>query len=337
MSLSNSQFDSIMRIYNQKQLHNKHELDRRTQEIYGKIPAVREMNDEISSSAVRSAKQLLSGDEGAVEKLRGTIAELREERQVLLAAYGYPADYLEMRYECPDCRDTGYSNGKKCHCFRQREIDLLYAQSNIREILKQENFERFSYEYFDDTKIDGRSGKTAREYMRQVVDSCRQYVDNFAVNKENILFTGKTGLGKTFLSNCIARELIEKSFSVVYLPAVEMFEIFSRERFSNDSTDEDRDRSQYLLECDLLIMDDLGTELVNTFTTSQLFYVINERLLRKKGTIISTNLPANEMRDEFTDRIMSRIVSQYTVIPLYGEDIRIRKKLKESREKRLQN
>ena len=332
MALSNSQYDSIMRIYNQKQLNNKHELDRRTKEVYERIPAIREMNDEISSAAVRSAKQLLNGDREAVEKLRKTIAGLREERQVLLAAYGYPDDYLEMHYECPDCRDTGYSDGRKCHCFRQREINLLYAQSNIREILKRENFDNFSYEYFDDTKIDGRSGKTAREYMRQVVDTCRQYVDAFGQKKDNILFTGKTGLGKTFLSNCIARELIERSFSVVYLQAVEMFEIFSKERFSNDSTDEDRDRSRYLLECDLLIIDDLGTELVNTFTTSQLFYVINERMSRKKGTIISTNLPVNEMRDEFTYRIMSRIVSQYKVIPLYGEDIRIRKKLKEARE-----
>lgn len=334
MALSNSQYDSIMRIYNRIQLEKKHELDERMKEVYEKIPAVREMNEEIGSAAVRSARQLLAGDEKAVEKLRKTIADLKEERQVLMEAYGYPADYLEMKYECPDCRDTGYQDGKKCHCFRQREIDLLYAQSNIREILNRENFNHFSYDYFDDTKVDERSGKTARQYMTQVVAACRQYVDNFGSKKENILFTGKTGLGKTFLSNCIARELIERCYSVVYLPAVEMFEIFSKERFSYDSTDEDKDRSQYLMECDLLIIDDLGTELVNTFTTSQLFYVINERLNRKKGTIISTNLPVNEMRDEFTDRVMSRIVSQYRVIPLYGEDIRIQKKLLAARERR---
>lgn len=334
MALSNSQYDSIMRVYNRIQLEKKHELDERMKEVYEKIPAVREMNEEIGSAAVRSARQLLAGDEKAVEKLRKTIADLKEERQVLMEAYGYPADYLEMKYECPDCRDTGYQDGKKCHCFRQREIDLLYAQSNIREILNRENFKHFSYDYFDDTKVDERSGKTARQYMTQVVAACHQYVDNFGSKKENILFTGKTGLGKTFLSNCIARELIERCYSVVYLPAVEMFEIFSKERFSYDSTDEDKDRSQYLMECDLLIIDDLGTELVNTFTTSQLFYVINERLNRKKGTIISTNLPVNEMRDEFTDRVMSRIVSQYRVIPLYGEDIRIQKKLLAARERR---
>lgn len=326
MALSNSQFDSIMRIYNQKQLHNKHELDRRIKEVYEKIPAIKEMNDEIGTAALKSARQLLAGDEDAPRRLRRTIEELREGRQVLLTSFGYPPDYLEMRYECPDCKDTGYADGKKCHCFKQREIGVLYAQSNIREILKKENFDTFSYEYFDDHAINEKSGKTSREYMRQVAGTCRQYVEMFGNRKDNLLFTGKTGLGKTFLSNCIARELIERGFSVVYLPAMEMFDIFSTDRFDRDSTDEDRDRSKYLLECDLLIVDDLGTELVNSFTTSQLFYVVNERLLRKKGTIISTNLPINEMRDEFTDRVMSRIFSQYTIIPLYGEDIRIRKK-----------
>ncbi len=327
MALSNSQYESIMRVYNRTQLHKKHELDARIQEVYDKIPAVREMNDAIASAAVKSARELLAGDENAVKRLREQIEDLKEQRQVLMSAYGYSSDYMQMRYDCPDCHDTGYIDGKKCHCFRQREIDLLYTQSNIREILERENFSHFSYDYFDDTKVDPRSGKTARAYMEQVVRICHQYIEDFDEEKGNILFTGKTGLGKTFLSNCIAKELIERCFSVVYLPAVEMYEIFSKDRFSYDTNDEDHDRSQYLMECDLLIIDDLGTELVNTFTTSQLFYVVNERLNRKKGTIISTNLPVNEMRDEFTDRVMSRIVSQYQVIPLYGEDIRIRKKL----------
>lgn len=327
MALSNSQYDSIMRIYNQAQLRQKRDLDRRREEVYEKIPAVKELNEEIAASAVRSARQLLAGDDRGAKGLKQRISDLCEERQVLLSAYGYPADYLEMRYDCPDCRDTGYIDGRKCHCFKTREIGLLYDQSNIREVLNRENFSTFSYEYFDDTQVDERSKKTAREYMRQVTALCRAYVENFGEKKDNLLFTGKTGLGKTFLSNCIAKELLDRSYSVVYLPAVDMYEIFSRERFDYGSTDEDRDRSRYLLDCDLLIIDDLGTELVNAFTTSQLFYCINERLLRKKGTIISTNLPVNEMRDEFTDRVMSRIVSQYTVIPLYGEDIRIRKKL----------
>lgn len=332
MALSNSQYDSILRLYQRTQLNRKHELDQRKREIYEKIPAVKEMNDTISSAALKSGRELLAGDESAVTKLKKTIEGLKEEREVLLMAYGYPADYLEMRYTCADCQDTGYQNGKKCHCFRQKEIELLYSQSNLKEVLKRENFETFSYEFFDDQEVDPRSNKTAREYMRQVTAVCLQYIERFPKKKDNLLFTGKTGLGKTFLSNCIAKELIERCFSVVYLPAVEMFEIFSKERFDYDATEEDHDRSQYLLTCDLLIIDDLGTELVNAFTNSQLFYVINERLNRERGTIISTNLPVNEMRDEFTDRVMSRIVSQYTVIPLYGDDIRIQKKLGKANE-----
>ena len=327
MALSNSQYDAIMRMYNRTQLQKKREQDERIREVYGRLPAVKEMNEAIGEAALQSARRLLDGDPEAVKKLRETIADLREQREVLLKAAGYPADYLELQYECPDCRDTGYRDGQKCHCFRRREIDLLYAGSNIREILERENFDHFSYEYFDDEKIEEKSRKTARAYMEQVVAACRRYVDQFPSEKGSILFTGKTGLGKTFLSNCIARELIERCFSVVYLPAAQMFEIFSRERFSYDADEEDRDRSRYLLECDLLIIDDLGTELVNTFTTSQLFQVVNERLNRRLGTIISTNLALNELRDEFTDRVMSRIVSQYQVIPLFGEDIRIRKKL----------
>ena len=327
MALSNSQYDEIFRSYDAKQLKAKHDAEARIQDAYTRAPRLREIEAEIASASVSSARRLLDGDEGALLELKKHLKELCNEKKLLLKELHLPEDYFDPVYECPDCKDTGYKDGIKCHCFRQREIDLLYAQSNIREVLERENFSHFSYDYFDDTKIDPRSGKTARAYMEQVTAFCHRYVDGFKEEKGNILFTGKTGLGKTFLSNCIAKELIERCFSVVYLPAVEMYEIFSRDRFANDATDEDRDRSQYLLECDLLIIDDLGTELVNTFTTSQLFYVVNERLNRKKGTIISTNLPVNEMRDEFTDRVMSRIISQYQIIPLYGEDIRIRKKL----------
>lgn len=328
MALSNSQYDSIMRRYNQKQFKNKHELDKRVAEVYEKLPAVRDINQEISTAAVASAKKLLEGDQGALARLRETIADLREQRQILLLSGGFPHDYLEMRYECPDCKDTGYVDHKKCHCFKMAEIELLYAQSNIKEKLEKENFSTFSYEYFDDKKLDERSGKTAREYMCQVVKQCRSFVDRFPEEKGSILFTGNTGLGKTFLSNCIAKELIDRSFSVVYLSATDMFDILSKNKFEYDAPEETRDMCQFILDCDLLIIDDLGTELINTFTTSQLFYCVNERLNREKGTVISTNLPVNRMRDEFTDRVMSRIMSKYTVIPLFGDDIRIQKKLK---------
>lgn len=333
MGLSNAQYEAIMRIYSQRQLKSRHDLNARKAEIAEKIPAIPQMNDEVSSCAAAAARKLLAGDQDAVTRLRAQIADLKEQKEVLLKSHGYPADYLEPRYHCPDCRDTGYIDNRKCHCFREQEINLLYEQSNIRAVLEKENFSTFSYDWFDDEKKDPRSGMTARENMARTVRICQEYIEDFRTKKGNLLFTGKTGLGKTFLSNCIARELIERYHSVVYLPASQMFDIFSRDRFSYEDDEDLRSRAEYLMECDLLIIDDLGTELINTFTVSQLFTVINERLNRANGTIISTNLPVNEMRDVFTERVMSRIISAYQIIPFFGEDIRIRRRMAENRRK----
>ena len=333
MGLSNAQYEAIMRIYSQRQLKSRHDLNARKAEIAEKIPAIPQMNDEVSSCAAAAARKLLAGDQNAVTKLRAQIADLKEQKEVLLKSHGYPADYLEPRYHCPDCRDTGYIDNRKCHCFREQEINLLYEQSNIRTVLEKENFSTFSYDWFDDEKKDPRSGMTARENMARTVRICQEYIEDFRTKKGNLLFTGKTGLGKTFLSNCIARELIERYHSVVYLPASQMFDIFSRDRFSYDDDEDLRSRAEYLMECDLLIIDDLGTEMINTFTVSQLFTVIKERLNRANGTIISTNLPVNEMRDVFTERVMSRIISAYQIIPFFGEDIRIRRRMAENRRK----
>ena len=159
--------------------------------------------------------------------------------------------------------------------------------------------------------------------VAMVIGECKAYVENFGREKGSILFTGSTGCGKTFLSNCIARELLRQCYSVVYLTATDMFDILSESRFGGRDGEEVRDRAAYILDCDLLIIDDLGTELINTFTASQLFYCINERLTKKLGTIISTNLALSRMQDEFTERVTSRIMSQYKVLPLLGEDLRL--------------
>ena len=164
--------------------------------------------------------------------------------------------------------------------------------------------------------------------MKQVVDTCHQFVDSFTTEHGNMLFTGPTGVGKTFLTNCIARELIDRYYSVIYLSANDLFEVFSKNRFEYQAEEEMKGMYQYILDCDLLIIDDLGTELNNSFTSSQLFYCINERLNSSKSTIISTNHPLNELRDRYTERVTSRLISKYTIIPLYGDDIRLRKKAK---------
>ncbi len=163
---------------------------------------------------------------------------------------------------------------------------------------------------------------TVRDYMRQVYGWCQEYVEHFEEKGGNLIFTGSTGVGKTFLTNCIAKALIDRYQSVIYLSSNDLFDIFSKNKFHYETEDEMRDMYQYILDCDLLIIDDLGTELNNTFVSSQLFYCINERLLRNKSTIISTNLSLTMLRDSYSDRISSRIISKYSIIPLYGEDIR---------------
>ena len=331
MALSNSQYDAIIREYGRQQLQNKHEQDKRVAEIYRVIPAVRELDEAITTTAADAGRRLLAGDDQALPRMRAALADLREQKEVLLRSKGYPADYMEMHYRCPDCRDTGYVDGKKCHCFRKAQMRLLYAQSNIEEVVKRENFSTFSYEYYDDEKPIPGLGKTAREHMRQVVAACRRFIEEFGETKGNILLTGSTGVGKTFLTNCIAGELMKRGHSVIYLSAADLFEVFSKNKFDSEDTENMQEMYRFVLECELLIIDDLGTELNNSFTSSQLFYCLNERLNRKVGTVISTNLSLNALRDTYTERVTSRIMSYYRILPVYGDDIRLKKR-REGRE-----
>ncbi|PNV60870.1 DNA replication protein DnaC [Clostridium sp. chh4-2] len=325
MGLSNSQYNAIMRIYNQKQFQNKHEQDKRIEEVHTKYPVIQELESVITGKAVERAKRLLDGDDEAGRRLKGELEDLREQKRVLLKSFGYPENYMEMQYSCKDCEDTGYHDGKKCHCFRKEEIKLLYAQSNLEEVMKKENFGTFSDQYFDKSRIVPGLGISVYDYMMQVKQICHNYVDQFGVKKGNILFQGDTGVGKTFLTNCIAKDLIDHYYSVIYLSSTDLFHIFAQNTFERTTEEEMKDMYQHILDCDLLIIDDLGTELNNSFVSSQFFYCINERLMRKNGTIISTNLDMEGIRDRYTERVSSRIISEYMITPLYGSDIRTKK------------
>ena len=325
MALSNSQYDAIMREYGRQQMENQHRLEARKNEIYQEIPAIRELEAEIAGRSVAGAKRLLGGDIGVLSQLKEELADLREQKALLILAKGYPDDYLELHYRCPDCKDTGWRDGRKCHCFLKAQMKLLYAQSNLDQVLDQENFGNLSYAYYDDQEILPEIGLTNADYMRRVVRGCMDFAADFDRKKENLLFTGSTGVGKTFLTNCIARALMDSGHSVIYLSAGDLFEVFSRNKFDYDTPEDMRDTYRYILDCDLLIIDDLGTELNNSFTSSQLFYCINERMNMSRSTIISTNLSIARLRDSYTDRVTSRIM-RYRIIPLYGRDIRLLKR-----------
>ena len=325
MPLTNTQYDQIMRGYQDRQLKRQQLIDTRREEIATKIPKITELDAQIASLSVRRARQLLDGDASALTDLHDQIQTLSARKQECLQNAGYPADYFQPPYTCPDCHDTGFIGDEKCHCFKQAMVDLLYRQSNIHEVLERENFDTFDIRYYSDAK-NRNLGISPRENMQAVLNTCHDFIDHFDEQARNLLFYGDTGVGKTFLTNCVARELLNTSHTVIYLTAFHLVDILQNNTFGNDDMDDsDENMFHYILDCDLLIIDDLGTELNNAFVTSQLFLCINERLLARKSTVISTNLSLDELQNEYSERIFSRLISNYEIMLILGDDIRIKK------------
>lgn len=313
-----------MREYDRNKLMHKRELDEKFNEIYSKIPRIREINESISSISIQGAKRMLLEGEGTTEDIKKQIEALSKEKASLLRENGYPEDYLTMEYTCPKCQDTGYIGQHKCSCLMNSIIEILYEQSNIKEVLEKENFNTFSFKHYDNDVKDSITGLTPLENMHEVVKTCRDYIDNFKTEYRSLYLYGPTGVGKTFLTNCIAKELIESSHSVIYVSSIRLFELLADSTFKKNGSLEGKDLANNILDCDLLIIDDLGTEMVNSFTAASLFNCINERHLRRKSVIISTNLSLAELRQTYSERVFSRITSNYTLLKIYGDDLRLK-------------
>ncbi len=322
MALNNSQYESIMKSYERTREANRHLLEERRRTVHEQIPEYAALEESVATLSVSMAKQMLEGDSNALERLRATLSDIRNQKKTLLAKYGYPADFLSPIYQCPDCKDTGYldnSEGRKekCHCFRNQEIALYYEQSNIRDMLAVENFSTLSYQYYQGEDL---------EHFRKAVDICQYFVQNFKQDYHNLFFYGTVGTGKSFLSGCVANELLQQGHTVIYFSAQGLFETLARYSFEEKSKETLYNFYNDLYNGDLVIIDDLGTELTNAFVTSQLFSCLNERHLRKKATIISTNLSLEELHNRYSDRIFSRIANNYRLCKLTGPDIRMLRK-----------
>lgn len=327
MGLKREQYDVINNMYNMRRLNNKIKLDNRISEVYAKSPEVEKINHQISSLAISAGRKSLAGDTSAMKTLKEDMAILTEDKKAALMAAGFPCDYLDEIFTCNSCKDTGFVNGKPCQCFTKAVVEELYSQSNLKEILTRENFDNFNFDYYNSCDVDPITGKTPLENIEDIVDHCRYFIKNFQNNSESLLIYGKAGVGKTFLVNCIAKELIEQAYSVIYLSAVQLFDLLADLSFnSNKSSGNKHISLNELLTCDLLIIDDLGTEMSNSFTASSLFNCLNERLIRHKSTIISSNLSVDELKENYTERIFSRAVGNYTVMKIFGDDIRIKSK-----------
>jgi len=326
MSLKNHQYNAIMRTYDERQATSRALLSAREKEIMQTLPAYAGLHAQIIENSMNYARtSLFSGDTSDTLELRKQNEELSRKKEALLLAAGYPADYLSPVYTCDRCHDTGMVGEERCHCFKQAVVDLLYAQSNIANIIQEENFNTFSFRYYDDTVIDPKTKTTARQNMQYICDTCQDFIRNFDTRFNNLLFYGNSGLGKTFLSHCIAKELLGTAHTVLYLTAYELFDTLGK-AIHND--DEDFGASaEHILDCDLLIIDDLGTELSSAFTLSRLNLCINERFINRRPTIISTNFGIADLEAHYGERNISRILSSYTLLRFFGEDIRLKKKV----------
>ncbi len=327
MALTTEQYRTIMQQFEQRQLQNREKEHERLLEVYEAIPQIKKIDEQIASNSVAIGKKLLfSADKGILEKLKNENFALSMSKVELLTSHRYPANYLDPIYHCPRCKDTGYIGQKQCNCLRQAIVDLAYHQSNIKEVLKKENFQYFSYEYYSTEKKG--NFPSAQEQIRSVVSVCQDFIRDFdKIPGQNLLFLGSTGVGKTFLTNCIAKELLDTGHTVLYLTAFQFSETIAKHTFEKNTLDKQNDLFSHLFDSELLILDDLGTELNNAFITSQLFVCINERLLRGKSTIISTNLSLAQLSKAYSERIFSRIASNYTILKILGEDIRLKKAL----------
>lgn len=327
MALKNDQYNQILREYDRIRFQNKHDLDRRIKEVYQSIPELKQLEDEMISLSAQSGRHALFGNTEGLIQLKEKTAELKARQTKLLISHGYPVDYLDMRYRCSKCKDTGMIGNEKCSCFKQAVADLIYSESNLKNIMEHENFNTFSFDYYSDDYIDESVGLSPLSNMQKIVAGCRSYIRHFNKKHDNLLFLGNTGVGKTFLANCIAKELVDRGYTVIYLTAFRLFDILEKHKFSKEAEDSYAASNQfeYILDCDLLIIDDLGTEMSNSFTTSQLYLIINERLLRQKSTIISTNLSLDNLNTNYSERIYSRIISNYCIRRIVGEDIRLHK------------
>ena len=323
--LTNSQYNEIERIYDARRKASRDLKDFRNREIREKFPLVAEIDEKIVEESVKAGRMAISGDLSALKELERNNGELIDRKREFLAENGYPADYLDDVYECPKCKDTGKIDGKPCECFYRTVIDRFFLSDERKELLKKESFQTFDVSLyskeFDDNNPDSKSDY---EIMSDSVNAALDFVEEFGEDYRNLLITGESGRGKTFLANCIAGALLEKNIGVLYLPAYELFQIFSRAAFSRGEESKgsyEEKNLVYSAEC--LIIDDLGTELTNAFVTSELFACIEKRHLSGKPTVITTNLSPAVINSRYSERIASRLIGNYKFLKMPGRDNRI--------------
>ena len=311
MALGNTKMQAILKEYEHVRMKNRDIMNRRIAQVEAKAPAYFDFHRQIISLCMKRSNAALYPDTAtdSSSDYLTSLAKLRAAKKQALIQAGFPSNYLEPVYDCPDCQDTGFLETAQCKCLKRRMVRALYAQSGIEHFLETNNFSTLSYDYYKGADL---------EAFRGAVQVCHDMIDNFSIRRDNLLFTGTVGCGKSFLSGCVAKELMDRGVSVVYFSASQLFDILYQNGLYNSQED--------LYNYDLVIVDDLGSEVTNSVVTAALFSFLNERILRRKSTIISTNLSLSEVKERYSERIASRIIQNYKICKLSGPDIRILQK-----------
>lgn len=328
--MANLTFSQLLATYDETQRKNRDILLARYAQVYKAIPEYQALEQNIVDLNVSKTKAMIHGfEETEINKIKEEIIRAINQRASLLHNNGFSKDYLAPIYTCKDCLDKAYVDNKKCKCLEDKIFLNETVSSTIINRIEEETFEAFCLDYY-------RVGSTPEEQENNVklarlaYNTCMKFVETFDENDTNLLITGQVGIGKTFLSSCIAKALIDNNKRVLYYSAIEFFHILSKALFAENNYEcdvEKREDAERILDsickCDLLIIDDLGTETTNRFVESQIFNYLNERVNLKKSTLISTNLSLADIKEHYKDRIISRIIGNYETVILKGHDIRM--------------
>ena len=315
------------------QLEQRHRLavseaEQRKNALYARYPRAAQIQTLLSSTAIQAAKAVLDGSNTVEQltKLKQSNLALQKELAEILRAAGAEPDYLEVRYQCSQCMDTGYIDGKICSCMKLLLRSEAYRRLNSLSPLSLSTFDSFSTEYYSAAPL--RDGfPSPRKRMEDILRYCKNYAADFSISSPSILMQGATGLGKTHLSLAIAHTAIHKGYGVIYGSAQNMISKLEKERFNYNRDGQTDESEAHLIDCDLLILDDLGTEFSTSFSNATIYNIINSRIMSGKPTIISTNLSMKELERCYSERLVSRIMGNHVRLEFFGSDVRQQKRI----------
>lgn len=330
--MDKSYLEEALNIISSRRSRVMTENERRFAEINSAIPAISAVNQQLYRTS-RELIKIISEKNNVdykLEILKRNNLQAQNMIKTLLKENNYPSDYLELKFICPKCEDTGYINGQQCDCLKKLYKTIAVKHLNSVAQVKLCRFSDFNLEYYRNQT--SASGEDAYSTMNKIFNFCRQYANNFNENSESLLMFGKTGLGKTHLSLSIASSAIDKGYTVIYDSTINLLNKIENEHFGRDKVN---DTLSVILDVQLLILDDLGTEYDTQFNVSTVYNIINTRLNKNLPTIVSTNLSKNEIQARYEERIVSRLYANYIPLKFIGNDVRfLKRKNKPAQERR---